>query len=193
MIGRGLDRGNGSRAGLACLVALACACASDDVGPPSPEVFSHEEPGADFGGYRTYGYADPLGTDGPGGRSQLSGFLVEAMDAEMQRRGYRRSDSPDLLVDFSLLTVEQQAPGPTSSEPIRYRRGRYGQWRGQETTTIEYIEGSLVIDLVEVRTNALVWEGMAQGPMQSAPEQVTQERASHVVRLILERFGHEVN
>jgi hypothetical protein len=184
---------SGLRTSLGVLIVVLSGCASGgpDFGPTL--VSSQEDPSADFSAYGTYGYVQPLGTDeGDATRSVLSSQLVRAVDREMTRRGFQTSGEPDLLVDFYVLTQESRVSGAVSKRPVRYRRGRYGQWRGHDTTTFEYTEGTLGIDLVDAQTQAVVWEGMLQGPMQESLDTITQERMNEVVRLVFEPFDHQV-
>ena len=79
------------------LVVLA-GCAS------GPRVFSNEDPTAGFATYRTYGFASPLGTDRPEYSSLTTEFLRQATSRELEARGYRRAEEPDLLVNFFVNT-----------------------------------------------------------------------------------------
>ena len=165
-----------------------CASGTTTVGGADPAVFSNKDPAADLSAYRSYGYLQPLGTDeSEGVRSLLSTFLINAMDGEMERRGFRRSDNPDLHVNFYLHTQEKLTAG-SSRVVRRYRRARYGQWPGYQPTPLEYTEGTLTIDLVDARRNVVVWQGLAQGPLRGDLQDVTQERVHEVVSLILEEF-----
>ncbi len=172
----------------ALCVLLGCASHPAALEGFPPAISSHQDPAADVSAYRTYAYLQPLDTDeADGTRSRLSTLLIEAVDRELAARGFRRADDPDLLVNFDLQTAQRQAAAPPGP-PARYRRARYRQWRGHEPAALEYTEGTLSIDLIDARSNAVVWEGLAQGPMQGEPEQVTPERVRDVVSLIFEHL-----
>ncbi len=177
------------RIGLAALCVLL-GCASH---PPAhegapPAISSHQDPAADLSAYRTYSYLQPLDTDeSDGTRSHLSTLLIEAADRELGTRGLRRADDPELLVNFDLQTGQKLAAAPPGP-PARYSRARYRQWRGHEAADLEYTEGTLSIDLIDARSNTVVWEGLAQGPMQGDPDEVTPERVRDVVSRIFEQL-----
>ena len=69
-----------------------------------PDVFINEDPAADFGAYRSYGFPPELSTDTSGGYgSLLSQYLKTAVSREMDARGYTPSGNPDLAVNFLSL------------------------------------------------------------------------------------------
>lgn len=178
---------SGVRIGVGALcVLLGCASHPAGLEGPPPAISSHQDPAADFSAYRTYAYLQPLDTDeADGTRSRLSTLLIEAVDRELAARGFRRTDAPALLVNFDLHTSQKQVAAPPAP-PTRYRRARYRQWRGHEPTALEYTEGTLSIDLIDARSNAVVWEGLAQGPIQGEPEQLAPERVRDVVSRIFD-------
>ena len=154
------------RGGIAALCTLAVVlitgCAS------GPSIYVNTDPAATFATYRTYNFATPLGTDGPGYSSMLSQYLRQATSRELEARGYQRSDSPDLLVNFNVQTKDKIQTTTTSAGPryggyYGYRTGYYGVWGGYDTQVTQYTEGTLTIDIVDAVRKQLAWEGTAVG------------------------------
>lgn len=147
------------RVPLLASLALLAGCAS------GPQIYSNSDPAGDFSGYRTYNFAEPLGTDRPEYSSLLSQYLKTAVSRELGARGYQRSDNPDLLVNFYTETKEKvqstTTAGPGLGGFYGWRTGYYGVWGGYETRVTQYTEGTLVVDLVDAKRNQLVWEGIA--------------------------------
>jgi hypothetical protein len=148
------------------VTTLVAACAS------GPTIRSNQDPGANFSAYQTYGFEPVLGTDRPGGnQSLLSQYMKTAAAREMQLRGYRLADDPDLLVNFYVHTQEKirTTQTPSSSGYYGYRGGRYGTYSGYgygggtETTVTQYTEGTVNIDVIDAKRKQLVWEGVAVG------------------------------
>ena len=82
---------------------LLSACES------TPRTRSDYDPTADFSAYRTFGFASkqPGNQDGQY-TSLITRHLETTSRAEMEKRGYVYSDnSPDLLLDFQLLTQDK--------------------------------------------------------------------------------------
>jgi Domain of unknown function (DUF4136) len=136
------------------LIAALAACAS------KPDVRHDQDPTADLTAYKTFGFYDPLATDRARYSTILSSRLKQATRERLERQHYVYSEtSPDLRVNLFVNVVERQELHAT---PVG--RGFYG-YRGWATSldTVEYRQGTLAIDLVDVRRNALVWQGVAEG------------------------------
>jgi hypothetical protein len=125
-------------------------------------VSSHVRSGIDFTGYRTYdwGPADALPTGDP--RLDQDPFfkdhLLGAVEKLLAAKGYERStsESPDLLIHYHAS--------------INRRINVYGVDREHgycydeecQTWVVDYEAGTLVLDLVDARTNRVIWRGWAQ-------------------------------
>lgn len=166
----------------AALVTLVAACAST-----GPRVATNVDPAVDFSTFKTYNLMRPLGTDRPNGvRTPLSNMLDDAISLELEKRGLQRSKSPDLLVNFFVNTEQRMdvRQTPTAGSFHGHRRNRYSTWGSYRTTVRQYTQGTLVIDLVDPKRNALVWEGAAEGRLRRSDREMTQERVDEVVGAI---------
>ena len=134
-----------------------------------PKLRSDYDKDANFGAYRTYNFMNRAGEDGY--QSLFSKYMIEAIDVEMQKRGYRKSDDPDLLVNFNAhlqdktdIRTTPAAPPMMAGGYYGYRTGYYGAWGGYgygtETHVSQYTEGTFNIDLVDARQKQLVWEAV---------------------------------
>lgn len=140
----------------ACVLA---GCAS------SPNVYTNGDINADFGQYRTFGFFDPLATDRSGYESTESRYLKAAVHREMDLRNILYADQPDLKINFYIDTSDKirARQTPAAGGYYGYRGAYYGAWGGYETHIDQYTEGTLNIDVVDTRTNKLVWEGTIVG------------------------------
>jgi hypothetical protein len=148
--------------GLALLAAGVAGCAS------APTTRVDSDPTVDLASYRTFGFFQPLATDRGGYSTLMSEHLKQATRAQLERQGYRYSESnPDVRVNF-LLEVAQRTE--LRSTPVAgggfygYRVG-YARWAGYPATleTQNYRQGTLSIDIVDTQKRALVWQGVAEG------------------------------
>ena len=144
--------------GLALGLQVSSACAS------GPSIVSNTSSGIDFRKFRTFDFHEPLGTDRARGvRTPLSTHLMSSMERELSSRGLTRSDSPDLLVDFSTWIADRVDVRTSPSHSVR-RSGWHrslSTWPTYHTTVRQYTEGSLIIDLIDPNSNQLVAEGNA--------------------------------
>jgi len=136
------------------------ACAS------TPNTYSNVDSNADFSQYKTFGFFDHLATDRSDYESAESRYLKAAATREMNRRGLAYSVNPDLKVNFYINTKEKirASQTPYAGGYYGYRDPYYyGAMGGYETRIDQYTEGTLNIDVVDVRTRKLVWEGAIVG------------------------------
>ena len=129
---------------------------------------------ADFGTYQTWNFMEDAGPDYEGYESLFTQYMLEAITIEMEKRGYSKSDNPDLLVDFNAFVQEQTKVTQRSSAPpmgmggyYGYRGSAYGAWGGYgygtETHVSQYKEGTFNIDIVDAKQMQLVWEAVGVG------------------------------
>jgi len=166
---------------------LAGGCAS------SPRIYTNENPTADFTLYTSYDFQTPLGTDRSNGiRTPLSQYLIDAVEAELEERGYvREANAPSMIVNCYLNTEEKlQTYTVPSAGYYGYRSGYYGAWGGYETQTYQYTVGTLSIDLVDPQRNVLVWEGIAEGELTEKVLGDLQAAVTETVAGIFARFPH---
>jgi hypothetical protein len=178
---------------LAVFVLTGCAS--------SPKVFINENPGTDLSAYKTYNYQGTLGTDERKGyRSILSNYFIEAMDRELLARGYIKSASPDMIVNFYVHTEEKikTTTSPNSSMMgmggyYGYRGGYYGGYNGyagSETRVTQYTEGTVNIDLVDKAAGELAWEGILVGRITDEVRENLKLAVSNAVTEVISEFGY---
>lgn len=150
----------------ATLLLGVAACSS------GPAVRAVSDPQANFGSYRTFGFASPLGTDRNGYRSIVSEALKSAARRELEARGFTYSASdPQLIVNFNAQLSDKvrvsSTPVPTMGVGVGmgyygYRGGLYAPFPvyQDQTTVSQYKEGTLNIDVADAAAKRLVWEGV---------------------------------
>ena len=151
-------------AALAGIAIAAAGCAS------TPNVRVSSDPTANFSQYRTFGFANPLGTDRGGYQSSVSQQLKTSARSQLEARGLTYSETdPDLVVNFSAALNQKyrvsSTPAPTVGVGYYgYRTGMYSAWPmyRDETTVTPYNEGTLNIDIADARRRQLVWEGVVR-------------------------------
>jgi hypothetical protein len=139
---------------IAAVAAAGCAT--------TMTVSSHVDRGINFARYRTYdwGPADALPTGDP--RLDKNPFFKDhvegAVEKQLAARGLEMSTSgtPDLLIHYH-ASINQRI------DVNRIDR-RYGYCYGVDCPpdVIEYEAGTLVLDIVDSRTNRVIWRGWAQ-------------------------------
>lgn len=130
-------------------------------GCATTNVSSHVDRSVDFAAYRTYdwGPADAL----PAGDPRLDNneffhdYFLGAVEKGMAaRRFVKTADAPDLLIHYH-ANITRQIDVVALEREYRNCAGR-DCYPG----VIDYEAGTLMIDIVEARTNRLVWRAWAQ-------------------------------
>lgn len=149
------------------IFASISACSS------SGKLRSDYDPGADFSQYNTWNFMENAGPDYEGYESLFTKYMLEAITTEMNKRGYTKSDNPDLLVNFNAIVQDKTKVSTMPASPpmmggyYGYRGAYYGAWGGYgygtETHVSQYTEGTFNIDLVDAKKKQLVWEAVGVG------------------------------
>lgn len=160
---------------------LAAGCASMNVS-------SYAARGMDVTRYRTYnwGPTDGISTGDP--RLDNNPFFNERVQAEVERRlagrGFRKaaSETPDVVVHYHASVTQR-----IDADTIDRERG-YGDVEGRRRDV--YDAGTLVVDLIDTRTNALVWRGWAEDSVAGAidNQEWMEAKIDEAVRRIFERL-----
>lgn len=83
--------------------------------------------------------------------------IKSAVMEQMSSRGFLLlEDKPDLIVHYHIVLENQSA---ISTEPFNDKYGPY--WTNGNANIYAYREGTLIVDLMDYKTNALVWRGGA--------------------------------
>lgn len=151
---------------LLALFTLACS---------SVQVTTDFEPGADFSAFQTYAWwpeGPPPASEGgradPRYQSPLADARVRrAVDQQLAVKGFRKAaagEEPDIFVNYH-LSIESKMDVYTVN-----RYYGYGWGIGvPETRTVQYDEGTLVIDVGDRRRKQLVWRGVGRGRVRDNP------------------------
>ena len=83
--------------------------------------------------------------------------IKSAVQKQLSRRGYKLvAENPDLILHYHIIVKDQSV---LITEPFGYSYGPY--WTRTNTNIYSYKEGTLILDLMEKKTNHLMWRGWA--------------------------------
>ncbi|WP_412558601.1 DUF4136 domain-containing protein [Thalassospira sp. MIT1370] len=176
-------------AGVMTLMLSACAASG-------PRIYTDVDPAADFSQFRTFAFMEEAGKNAEAQYQTLSGQRIEdAISTALEARGYRVDiHNPDILINFHLKTQEKTR----SSPPVYvggyygYRSGMYVGWPGYvEPGYVDtYTEGTLTVDMVNRRTNQMVWEGTAVARVTSSVREAPNETVRNAVASIFAQYPY---
>ncbi|QHJ07865.1 DUF4136 domain-containing protein [Hymenobacter busanensis] len=193
------------------LTSLWAFCLAVLLGSCSPAVNVEQRSGVDFSQYRTFAIAETevktQGTTRPVLTSSITdATIAQAIESEMAKRGITRTEGqPDFFVSTHLYVedAERVVANPTGPSQlvtypylVRYRGAlipvNYSYWytpaySGSHTET--YQEGTMVLDIIDAKTNNLVWRGTIIDPLND-PSRLGKQFAE-AARDILDKFPVE--
>jgi hypothetical protein len=178
---------------IAALVAatsfLLAGCAS------GPEIRADYDKAVDFGKYRTYGFISQGGPDGAQFKSLGQQMMQAAATREMESRGYKKSDTPDLAINFKGKLEEktdiESTPAPMYGPGYGYGGwygAPYGGWGGTEVTTRRYNVGTLVMDIVDREKKQVVFQGGIEGVVSKEMLQNREQTITNAVGALFAKY-----
>ncbi|WP_291286446.1 DUF4136 domain-containing protein [Flavobacterium sp.] len=145
---------------------------------PTVRVTTDYDPSTNFNEYKTFAVYDLKAQEGQ--VSQLNvDRVTKAIRSEMISKGFTETaTNPDLKVNaVSILKTKTSVSANTDFygyggmyRPYRYWGG--GAMMGSANTTVntyDYVDGSLIIDIVSSKTQKLVWQGIGNAKIDSKP------------------------
>ena len=150
-------------------------------------VYNDFDKGADFTPYKTYAFHKP-GID----KVEISDLdkkrILRAIDAQMNLKGFVKSETPDLLITF--FTKEKERVDVWNNNMGWGFGWGIGwnpwMWGGQNIATTT-TEGTLFIDLIDAKKKELVWQGEGVGNLIRNGDE-KDERINEFVSKILAQY-----
>jgi hypothetical protein len=189
------NKHHGALAALAVLILLLITACSSGL-----TVRSDIDPNADFSQFKTWNFFDQLGIEG-GYNSPIFGeHFRAAITREMNQRGYRMADNPDLLVN---VTVQSDEKVRMSTYTTPYMSGAYyarpggaqygsalGVGVGVGSRATKTTEASVFIDLVDNQRDRMSWQGVAVIDANDKVAQQLRDAIYTAVNVVFDQYPH---
>jgi len=163
-------------------------------------VRSDSDPSADFSHYTTYNFFDPMGIESGYNSPVFGEQFRAALEGEMNRRGYRLSNRPDLLINVTMRGDDKvkirsfTAPYMTGAYYDRPGGAYYGSALGvgisTGTTARQTTEASVFIDLVDFAQHRVVWQGVAVADVTDKVAQQLHDAIFTAVNKVMAEYPH---
>jgi len=153
---------------------------------PMIDVRADYDTSADFSRLRTYAWLQQPSSaprDPRINNDLLDSRVHSAVNDELHAKGYtENAESPDFRVAYHVVLKEKIA---AAAFPTYYGYG-LGRWPGPADVQVAtYEEGTLLLDVVDGKTNELLWRGAASTRID--PDRTPQERTA-LIRTAVERM-----
>jgi hypothetical protein len=170
-------------------VTVAVAAALTLAGCATTNTRSFMERGGDVGMYRTYDWGPPAVQTTGDPRLDNNRFFEERVEAavelQLAARGFEKSgDNPDLLVRY-YTNVEQQVNADGADRPYV---------SCEDCRPFVFDAGTIVVDLIDARTERLVWRGWEEGSIDGVidNQQWMEKRIDQAVARIIEQLPRRI-
>jgi hypothetical protein len=148
-------------------------------------VRSYVERGADLTSYRTFGWEATASQTTGDPRLDNNPFFHERVYADVDKalaaRGYEKvpSGTPDLLLHFH-ASVNQELD----------LNGVDQRYACEDCRPFVYEKGTLLLDVVDARTNRLLWRGWSEGSIDGMidDQEWMEQRIDEAIGQILDKF-----
>ena len=167
---------------LFCLTFISCS---------SVRVFSDYNTSVDFKDYTTYAFFKP-GID----EVEISDLdkkrILKAIEFELDGKQLTKSETPDLLINLAVKSSNDVYINQNNGFGYGYGYG-FGFWNGwgwpnnNIATVSSQTNGMLFIDLIDIKTKQLVWQGKGKGYI-SEYSKKRDERIQYFVTEILKNY-----
>jgi|RhiMetdeSRZDD1v2_1073273.scaffolds.fasta_scaffold36146_2 uncharacterized protein DUF4136 len=166
------------------LPAAALAIALGGCGS-SMTVATDYDRAANFTSYKTYSWRKGTPLPNP----LMSQRVVAAIDAQMAKKGFTKVDSA-----ASDVTVTYHAAADKSMDVQTFHSGSaYGCWGGcygssmSSTTVTPVTTGTLIVDIVDSKTNNMLWRGSGSDTVSDNPSE-NEGKVNEAVSRMFENF-----
>lgn len=154
----------------------------------SVSVNSDYDKNTTFDNYKTYAY-NKTRID----KVEISDLdkkrILRSIDEVMTTKGFTKSETPDLLINFFTKEREQV-------DVNQFNMGwGFGwgwgwnpwMWGGNNINVSKYVEGTLTIDIIDAKKKELIWQGIGEGALTKCTEKKDENIKAFVTK-ILEQY-----
>ena len=169
---------------LLALLILLSSCSS-------VKVAADYDKEAKFNDYKTFAFFK-TGID----KAEISDLdkrrILGAIETALLEKGFTKSDTPDLLVNFFTKEKQQINIYNNNFNSFGYGWGwARGPFLGTRYNVSNSTEGTLYIDLVDTKRKELIWQGIGRGNLTTSVKH-KEERINNFVNSILCSYPPEI-
>ncbi len=114
----------------------------------------------DFTKYKTYAFSQESLSLAIGDLNRDR--VLNAVETEMAAKGLTKAETADLIVDLHVKAQQQvTATANTTGYGHPYRYGYGGGFSTTQVSYDTYVDGTLIVNLVDAGTEKIVWQGTA--------------------------------
>ena len=172
---------------IACLLSLVLIS-----GCTPFKVSTDYNPDLNIANWKTYQWQlDPIPSDDPYDNDLNRNRVTQAINQELTKKGFSiKASQPDFKISYFFL-VESKVDVHRIHNHCPWIHCGYGSY---ETYVSQYKYGSLIIDLIDAKTNELQWRGIVGARVtEGATPQEKQENIKAAIQYLMQEFPPEAH
>lgn len=155
---------------------------------PQIRVYSDADPEYDLKAYKTFDWGQKVNIENgknPLHYNELNDKRIKsAILEQLKTRGYSLAGTdPDLIIHYHIIVDDQSV---VVTEPFGYRYSPY--WMQAQTNVYAYREGTLIVDIMDKKTNNLIWRGWATTAIDAVNPEKVDKLIKTAVKKIFKKF-----
>ncbi len=150
----------------------------------------------DFSKYKTFAWASQVDNKlDPGfyflNDLELKQRIRDAVKSELEGRGYKyQRRAPDLIVNFRVFEKPTTIKGYTGYGTTYFGKELRDP---EDQKTFDVKAGSIIVNLIDVKTGQAVWRGLASGITSDNGFDRDQNKIKQAVNLIFEKYAYRAD
>lgn len=161
------------------LVLLVFGCS------PSVSIYHDYDRQINISTFSTYGWksnAQKESANSPIYTNELNDKRIKvAADKGLQSKGYQLTDEePQLILHYHIIVEDRSV---VTQDPYYHHYSPY--WIGMDVNTYQYKQGTLIIDLMDAKTEGLLWRGWAVSVLDELHPDKVEQRLNDAIQKIL--------
>ena len=166
-----------------------------------------KDPSASLKNYRTYAWLGDHNDTHKGGKSYQNleeKNLKDLVNKQLDKNGWKQvKNNPDVVIDYDIMVqndVKNQSESVYSNPYVRYFYNPFtrrinsvyypSQYLGENNYAVPYKSGTITLNVVDTKSNSLVWQGWAETEI--ANKRLQQDDMKKVVKAIFKKFNADV-
>ena len=161
-------------------------------------VNSETSPNTDFSKYKTYAWASQVDSKLDPGFYFLNDLVLknqirDAVGFSMDGRGYKfKRQNPDLILNFQVFDKPATIKGYTNSGSDYFGPGEVNSLGDEKDIKVQ--SGTILVNIVDTKSDKVVWTGMASGMATSSNGFNRQkEKIDEAMNLIFQQYGYRAD
>jgi Domain of unknown function (DUF4136) len=169
------------------------------------QSYVEKDPAVDLNDYKTFAWLNDKETkrkDGKAYKDFQESYLMDIVSKELEKNGWRQARSgsnADVLLDYDIMVeneLREQSEAVYTRPTVRYFYNPYtrrinsiyypSQYLGENSYAVPYKSGTITINIVDTRSNKLVWQGWAETDVTN--RRIQKSDMDKIVKSIFKKF-----